>query len=130
MKKLEFVIIAFLAFALGIGAMVNTGCSNFSRSPTSSFEEDDALLSDKVDRLFAKWDKSGSPGAAAVVLKNSKIVHQQGYGMANLEYGIPITSATIFDMASVSKQFTAMAIAILAKQEKISLDDDIRKYAQ
>jgi len=128
MKKVEYVIFALLTLALGAGAMINTGCSNLSVSPTSGLEDDDALLSDKVDRLFAEWDKPNSPGAAVVVLKNGKIVHQKGYGMANLEHGVPITPATIFDVASVSKQFTAMAIAILAKQEKISLDDDIRNY--
>ncbi len=128
MKKLECVIFALLTLALGAGTMISTGCSNLSVSPTSGLEGDDALLSDKVDRLFAEWDKPNSPGAAVVVLKNGKIVHQKGYGMANLEYDVPITPATIFDVASVSKQFTAMAIAILAKQEKISLDDDIRNY--
>jgi CubicO group peptidase (beta-lactamase class C family) len=128
MKKLEYIIFGFLVLTLGTGALVSMGCGHLSVLRTSGLEEDDALLSDKVDRLFAKWDKSDSPGAAVVVLKNGKIVHQQGYGMANLEYGVPITPATIFDVASVSKQFTAMAIAILAKQGKISLDDDIRNY--
>ena len=128
MKKLEYIIFSLLVLATGTGALVSMGCSHLSVSATLDHEEDYTLLADKVDRLFAEWDKPDSPGAAVVVLKNGKVVHQQGYGMANLEYGVPITSTTIFDVASVSKQFTAMAIAILAKQEKISLDDDIRKY--
>jgi len=128
MKKLEYIIFTLLVLALGTGTLVIMACSHLSVSPRSGQEEDYTLLAEKVDRLFAEWDKPDSPGAAVVVLKNGKVVHQQGYGMANLEYGVPITPATIFDVASVSKQFTAMAIAILAKQEKISLDDDIRKY--
>jgi CubicO group peptidase (beta-lactamase class C family) len=48
--------------------------------------------------------------------------------MANLEYGIPITPQTIFHMASVSKQFTAFAIVLLAKEGKLKLDDDIHQY--
>ena len=128
MKKLKYIIFALLVLLLGIGALVCMGCSHLFVSSTTGHGGNYTLLADKVDRLFAEWDKPDSPGAAVVVLKNGNIVHQQGYGMANLEYSVPITPATIFDMASVSKQFTAMAIAILAKQQKISLDDDIRKY--
>jgi CubicO group peptidase (beta-lactamase class C family) len=48
--------------------------------------------------------------------------------MANLEYGIPITPETIFHMASISKQFTAYSIVLLARQGKLNLNDDVRKY--
>ena len=81
-----------------------------------------------VDQIFTRWDKSDSPGAAVVVLKNGSIVHKRGYGKANLKNGMPITSATVFEVGSIAKQFTAMSIALLAAREKISLDDDIRKY--
>jgi CubicO group peptidase (beta-lactamase class C family) len=128
MKKLKYILFAFLVLALGTGALFSMGCSHLSVSTTPAYEEDYTLLADKVNRLFTQWDRPDSPGAAVVVLKNGKIVHKNGYGMANLEYDVPITPATIFDMASVSKQFTAMAVAMLANQGKISLDDDIRKY--
>jgi len=82
----------------------------------------------KVDQLFVPWDKKDSPGAAIAVVRNGKIIYKKGYGAANLEYDIPNTPATIFHMASVSKQFTAFAAAFLAQQGKLSLDDDIRKY--
>ena len=82
----------------------------------------------KVDELFATWDKQDSPGCAVAVMKNNKLIYKQGYGYANLEYDIPITPATIFHVASVSKQFTAMAILLLADEGKISLDDDVRKH--
>ena len=82
----------------------------------------------KVDQLFAEWDKPDSPGAALAVTRDSEIIYKQGYGMANLEYDIPITTATIFDIASVSKQFAAFAIATLAHDGKLSLDADIRTY--
>jgi len=87
-------------------------------------------LGGKTDQLFAPWDKAGSPGAAIAVIRDGKIIYKNGYGEANLEYHIPITSETVFHMASVSKQFTAYAIAVMAQQGKISLDDDIRKYIQ
>ncbi|HEY5885067.1 MAG TPA: serine hydrolase domain-containing protein, partial [Pyrinomonadaceae bacterium] len=83
---------------------------------------------DKVDQLFAQWDKADSPGCALGVIRNGQFVHKRGYGMANLEYNIPISPTTIFWIASTSKQFTAMSIALLARQGKLSLDDDIRKY--
>lgn len=82
----------------------------------------------RVDKVFAEWDKWDSPGAALAVLKEGRIIYKRGYGCAQLEYNIPITPATIFHVASVSKQFTAFAAAMLASQGKLSLNDDIHKY--
>lgn len=84
--------------------------------------------SGKVDQLFAPWDRPGSPGAAVAVVQNGEVVHKRGYGSANLEYGIAITPSTVFDIASVSKQFCGLAIAMLVDQGRVSLDDDIRVY--
>jgi CubicO group peptidase (beta-lactamase class C family) len=81
----------------------------------------------QVDKLFAEYTMK-TPGAAVAIVYNGKVVHLAGYGNANLDYEIPITPSTVFSIGSCSKQFTAMAIAILAKEGKISLDDDIRKY--
>ena len=85
-------------------------------------------LTKKVDQLFATWDKPESPGAAIAVIKDGIVVYKRGYGSANLEYNVPITPQTVFHVASVSKQFTAFSIALLASQGKLSLDDDIRKH--
>ena len=85
-------------------------------------------LEAKVNELFAEWNRSDSPGAALAITKDGEVLHRQGYGMANLEYDIPITTTTTFELASVSKQFTAFAIAMLSYEEKLSLDDDIRTY--
>ena len=82
----------------------------------------------KVDELFAEWDRSDSPGAALAVVRDGEVLYKQGYGMANLEYDIPITTTTPFELASVSKQFTAFAIVMLWHEGKLSLDDDIRMY--
>ena len=80
----------------------------------------------KVDQLFAEWNRSDSPGAALAIVREDEVIYKQGYGTANLEYDIPITTTTIFDIASVSKQFAAFAIATLSHERKLSLDDDIR----
>jgi len=82
--------------------------------------------SGRVDQLFTPWDRDGSPGAAVAVMQDGAIIHERGYGLAQLEYSIPITPSTVFHVASVSKQFTAYAVAMLAQEGKLSLDDDIR----
>lgn len=81
-----------------------------------------------VDGLFSEWAKVSSPGCAVAIMENGNVIYKQGYGTVNLEYGIPITPQTVFPIASVSKQFTAFAIALLADGGKLSLDDDIRSY--
>ncbi len=82
----------------------------------------------KINKLFSLWDKKNSPGCAVAIVRNDSVLFAKGYGMANLEYDIPIDPGTIFHMASVSKQFTGFAIVLLAKQGKLQLDDDIHKY--
>jgi CubicO group peptidase (beta-lactamase class C family) len=81
-----------------------------------------------VDRLFAEWDKPGSPGCALGVARNGRFIYRRGYGMANLDYGIPNSPTMVYYVGSDSKQFTAASIALLALDGKLSLDDDIRKY--
>jgi CubicO group peptidase (beta-lactamase class C family) len=81
-----------------------------------------------VDMIFNQNIAKNSPGAAVAIIKDGSIIYKNGYGMANLEYNVLITPQTIFHVASVSKQFTAFAIALLADQGKLSLDDDIREY--
>ena len=85
-------------------------------------------LAAKVDQLFTEWNNSDSPGAAVAVTRDGEVIYKQGYGTANLEYDIPITPTTIFDIASISKQFAAFAITTLAHEGKLSLDDDIRVH--
>lgn len=81
----------------------------------------------KIDSIFAGYD-SLKPGVAIAIVKDGKIDYKKGYGLANLDHDIPITSQTKFHIASVSKQFTAFAIYLLNSKGKLSLEDDIRKY--
>ncbi|MDX2034625.1 MAG: serine hydrolase domain-containing protein [Blastocatellia bacterium] len=85
-------------------------------------------LAPQVDRLFAAWDKPDSPGCALGVIQDGKLVYQRGYGSANLDYNIPLSSTSVFYIASTSKQFTAASILLLARSGKLSLDDDVRTY--
>jgi CubicO group peptidase (beta-lactamase class C family) len=92
-----------------------------------SFAAADALT-DKVDRIFAEWNTTSSPGCALAVVKDGHIIYEHGYGMANLELSVAITPQSVFDIGSVSKEITALAILLLVQDSKISLDADIRKY--
>jgi len=83
---------------------------------------------EQVDELFTVWDTNNTPGAAVAIVKDGAIIYKKGYGIANLEYDIPIIPSSIFHIASISKQFTVFSILLLEKQGKLSLDDDIRKY--
>jgi CubicO group peptidase (beta-lactamase class C family) len=82
----------------------------------------------QVDKVFEKWDRPDSPGCALGIYKDGQIVYKRGYGMANLNDDVSITPATVFHVASMSKQFTAASILLLAQQGKLSLDDDVHKY--
>ena len=82
----------------------------------------------RVDALFERWNRSDSPGCSLGIVREGRLIYERGYGMANLEHDIPITPETVFRIASVSKQFTAMSVLLLEQDGALSLDDDIRQY--
>ena len=82
----------------------------------------------EIDALFAKWDRTDSPGLAVGVFVDGKAVHTAGYGMANLDEGIPITPDAVFCAFSMAKSFTTACVAILLDEGQIALDDDIRQH--
>jgi CubicO group peptidase (beta-lactamase class C family) len=81
-----------------------------------------------VDAVFASWDLPGSPGCAVAVAQDGALVYSRGYGYANLDYDIPITPQTVFDVASVTKQFNAANLSMLALEGKLTLDDHVRTW--
>ena len=81
-----------------------------------------------VDRIFAGAIYPDSTGCAAAVVRDGAILFQAGYGTADLEQPARITPQTVFNIASISKQFTAMAVLLLAQEGRLSLDDDVRRY--
>jgi CubicO group peptidase (beta-lactamase class C family) len=80
-----------------------------------------------VDEIFSKWSSS-TPGCAVGVAVDGRPVLTKAYGMADLDHDVRNTPDTIFEAGSLSKQFTAMAIMLLAKDGKLSIDDPVRKY--
>ena len=80
-----------------------------------------------VDPIFSSWT-ADTPGCAVSVSRDGKPVLARAYGSADLEHGIPNTPETVFEAGSVSKQFTVLAVQLLASEGKLSLDDPVRKY--
>ena len=83
---------------------------------------------EKIDGLFAPFDRADRPGYAVCVCSRGETIYRRGFGMADLEHNAPISSATIFHVASVSKQFTALCILLLAQENRLSLSDDIHRW--
>ena len=81
-----------------------------------------------ADRLFAKWSGAATPGCVVAVAQGGQPVFKRAYGASDLEKGTLNTPDTVFEASSVSKQFTAAAVLLLAKDGKLSLSDDVRKY--
>jgi len=80
--------------------------------------------------LFADFNRPDAPGASVTVIQNGKVLLAKGYGLANVEEKIPCTPETNFRLASLTKQFTAMSILILADRKKLSLDESLVEFFQ
>ena len=116
MRKLDrrFLVLGCIVFTVGVAEL--------RAQPT------EPELKQKVDEVFAQWDSTSSPGCSLAVIRDGEAIYARGYGMANLEYDVAITPRSVFRIGSTSKQFAAAAVALLAEQGKLALDDDIRKY--
>ena len=97
-------------------------------APAAFANQDLSKREHRVDELFAAYDKPDSPGCALGIVHNGEFIYKRGYGMASLEFGVPLTPQSVFDMGSISKQFTAASVVLAAEQGYLSLDDDVRKY--
>jgi CubicO group peptidase (beta-lactamase class C family) len=120
--RLNVIRSAFVLFALSVISGVAQDAAKPDPAAASS------RLRDQTDKVFAKWDSTVSPGCSLSVMQDGQIVYKRGYGMADLDHDVAITPETIFHVASISKQFTAAAIVLLAQDGKLSLDDDVHKY--
>ena len=82
----------------------------------------------KVERVFARWDRPDTPGAIIAIARAGETVYARGFGMANLEHGIPMSPEILSETGSVAKQFTAAAVTLLAVRGRLSLDDSLQKH--
>lgn len=83
-----------------------------------------------IDEIFADYDKENTPGCAVAVYKDGQTVYSNGYGVANLDYGIPISDSSTFYMASISKQFTAASAGLLAVRGELDTDAEVNEYIE
>lgn len=81
-----------------------------------------------VDAVFARHVAADSPGCAVGIVRRGELVYTRGYGLADVERRTPFTSRTVFGIGSIYKQFVAAAVLMLARQGRLAVDDDIRKY--
>jgi len=110
MRQVPFFSVVFLCF-----------CAVTQSSAQDTF-------SSRVDEIFAEFDSADVPGCAVGIIRDGTYIHARGYGSANLEHGIPIGRDSVFRIGSVSKQFTAAAIAILVTRGDLDLDADVHTY--
>lgn len=106
---------------VGLSALIAlslSGCQRFRAGSDTT----------RVDRLFAEWNRNDSPGCAVGISRNGAIVYEHGYGMADIELGVPMTPSTVLAVASIAKSFTAMSVLLAAQQGKLSLDDEVQTY--
>jgi CubicO group peptidase (beta-lactamase class C family) len=96
--------------------------------PARADEVTDKTHAAKVDKLFETWNKPDSPGCALGIVRDGKLIVARGYGMANLDDDVPITAKSAFEVASMTKSFTCVCLALLMDQGKLSPDDDIHKF--
>ena len=89
---------------------------------------DSAAVRARVDAVFARFDRTGSPGCVLAVMQAGEIVYGRGYGSADLARGTPLTTASAFDAASMAKQFLTFGVALLEQEGKLALDDPVQKH--
>jgi CubicO group peptidase (beta-lactamase class C family) len=102
--------------------------SVFLFSPvTNSFSQS---FEKKTDAMLSEYYPTDEPGAAVLVAKADKVIYRKAFGMANLEHNIPMRPEMVFEIGSITKQFTAVSILMLMEDGKLTLDDDITKYIE
>jgi len=115
----ERILLSFLAALVSMSSIAR---AQSAQSP------DAAALATKIDAVMSETYKPGGPGAAIIVRKDGRTITRKGYGQADLELGVPIEPDMVFRLGSITKQFTAVSILMLAEQGKLDLQDEITKF--
>ncbi len=113
---------------LGVLAIASIAIPSLVRAQEAERSAQPASITAQVDKVFEEWDKPDSPGCVCAIMRDGEVVYSRAFGMANLELDVPLTPQSVFSIASISKQFTAASIALLALRGQLSLDDDIQTY--
>src|SRR5688572_25973184 len=116
--------VAFHALAFGLALPIAVA----AQQPAATAARPATDAAARVDSLFERWNTKTTPGCAVGVSRDGRSILERAYGMADLEHDVAATPATIYEAGSVSKQFTAAAVVLLAQDGKLSLYDDVRKH--
>jgi CubicO group peptidase (beta-lactamase class C family) len=128
--KILFVVI-LIAVSATIALPQMKGTSSYAESLLPQITSSKASATDEpsqVDALMARWSQGKTPGAAVIVIQDGRVLYEKGNGMADLQTRKPINPTTVFDIASVSKQFTAMAVMILVERGSLNYADTLSKF--
>ena len=130
MKQRIFILTIAVSFVLACGMGLGDGEMATEEAQPAKEETgpggEGGVTLPEVDALMEKY--ADGPGGAVMVIQNGEIVHQNGYGLADVDNGTPITTDTVFHLGSVGKQFTAMGVMILAEQGLLNYDDPIKMH--
>ena len=103
------------------------GCNSQTKTVTINSTNNNEM-NKEIDTLFSSLFRGNEPGAYVLIAKGDSIVYSQGFGLACLDTNTPLTDSTMMNICSVSKQFSAVALCMLAEQGKLSLDDSVKKF--
>jgi CubicO group peptidase (beta-lactamase class C family) len=84
--------------------------------------------SQEIDSIFKQWSKQNVPGGTIGIIKDGELIYAKGYGIADLEHDIKISSSSVFNICSISKEFVSFSLLLLEEQGKLNLDDTVQTY--
>jgi D-alanyl-D-alanine carboxypeptidase len=121
----------FVLMILSAATVRSQNQSGGNSNPSTSSRESAQTTADnssQVDALMSRWSHGNTPGAVIIAIRDGRVLHEKGYGMANVATKEPINSNTVLDIASLSKQFTAMAVMILVERGKLHYTDTLSRF--
>jgi CubicO group peptidase (beta-lactamase class C family) len=113
MKQIFFYVKTLLVFVLLVTITSNTNAQNFEK---------------QIDEMIEAQYKADIPGATALIARDGKVIYRNAFGLANLELNVPMSPENVFEIGSITKQFTAVSILMLLEQNKLTLDDEITAF--
>jgi CubicO group peptidase (beta-lactamase class C family) len=126
-KHVRLIPVLFVAGLVAVSARLPVDALSQAATARPPVVATDAAAA-QIDALIAAAYKPDRPGAAAIVVKDGRTVLRKGYGLADLELRVPVEPDMIFRIGSVTKQFTATAILLLAERGKLAIEDPITKF--
>lgn len=122
--KYSFTLIAFLVAQIVFGQVKQTSAIKNSVSDVTFTKK----IETEIDAIFKQAYPADSPGATVLIAQNGNIIYRKAFGMSNLELKVPMKPENVLQLASITKQFTSVAILLLMEQGKLSLQDPLSKY--